>query len=384
MAGELTTIPDTRMDWGEQMTTNIYEYNPDYAVPPGWVLEERLDSQNISHAEFARRCGRSPKLISEIISGKAPIEPITALQFESVLGVDAGIWLGIETSYRLHMEREAESRRAEESIAWAKSFPITELARRGVFEQPKSNAGKVKAVLSFFGVASVDAWYIKQKNLSVAYRHSPSFKSSEESLATWLRLGELEAEGVDSPGYNEARFKRALARIRTLTAEQATESLLEAQMLCHDSGVVLAMVKPLPKTALSGATRWISPRRALIQLSARHLSDDHLWFSFFHEAAHILLHSKRHVFVHEKRGETTEADIEADKWAANFLVSPADWYQFKTSSIFTNQIIIDFASEQEIAPGIVVGRLQHEGLISWRSQFNSLKTPLAWNEDSPS
>ena len=62
------------------MATADNQYRPDYAVPPGWVLEERLESQGMSQAEFARRCGRSPKLISEIIAGKAPLEPQTALQ----------------------------------------------------------------------------------------------------------------------------------------------------------------------------------------------------------------------------------------------------------------------------------------------------------------
>ena len=63
------------------------------------MLEERLEAQGVSQAEFARRCGRSAKLISEIIAGKAPIEPETAVQFERVLGVDANIWLGIEKDY---------------------------------------------------------------------------------------------------------------------------------------------------------------------------------------------------------------------------------------------------------------------------------------------
>ena len=86
------------------------QYLPDYAVPPGWVLAERLSTQGISCAEFARRCDRSAKLISEIISGKAPIEPKTALQFERVLGVDADIWLGIEKDYRMRQTEEAEAR----------------------------------------------------------------------------------------------------------------------------------------------------------------------------------------------------------------------------------------------------------------------------------
>ena len=91
------------------MAPATYRYEPNYAVPPGWILGECLEAQEISHAEFARRCGRSSKLISEIIAGKAPIEPATAIQFEKVLGVAVGIWLGIESDYRLHLEREAEA-----------------------------------------------------------------------------------------------------------------------------------------------------------------------------------------------------------------------------------------------------------------------------------
>ena len=79
------------------MANPTNQYRPDYAVPPGWVLEERLAVQGLSHADFARRCGRSSKLISEIISGKAPLEPETALQFEKVLDVDASVWLGLES-----------------------------------------------------------------------------------------------------------------------------------------------------------------------------------------------------------------------------------------------------------------------------------------------
>ena len=363
------------------MTTMDYTYSPDYAVPPGWVLEDRLAAHHISYAELARRCGRSPKLISEIISGKAPIEPKTALQFENVLGVDAGIWLGIEASYRLRLEREAEAHRDEEEIAWAKAFPIGELVKRGIIEKPKSNAGKVKAVLSFFGVASVEAWRARQAGLSVAYRHSPSFKSEDEALSTWLRLGELEAARVNCLDYNKAKFRSSLLRIRKLTTTQSTEGLLQAQCLCQEAGVVLAVIKPLPKTALSGATRWITPRKALIQMSARRMSDDHMWFSFFREAAHILFHSKKAVFI-ESKGKFTEADAEANRWATEFLIPPEEWEQFRMTFRFTEEVIRSFAEEQGIAPGIVVGRLQHEGLVPWQSGLNSMKVRLEWNNDA--
>ncbi len=102
------------------MSTMANQYNPDYAVPPGWVLRERLEAEGTSHAEFARRCGRSAKLIGEIVSGEAPLEPATALQFEKVPGVDASIWIGIESDYRLRRAREFEVDEAEASAEWAK------------------------------------------------------------------------------------------------------------------------------------------------------------------------------------------------------------------------------------------------------------------------
>lgn len=99
------------------MATATDRYDPDYAVPPGWILKERLDAHGITPAELARRCGRSAKLISEIVAGKAPVEPRTALQFEKVLGVDADVWPGIEKDYRLHRTRAALNR-LKARLAW--------------------------------------------------------------------------------------------------------------------------------------------------------------------------------------------------------------------------------------------------------------------------
>lgn len=98
------------------METLLNQFDPDYSVPPGWVLEEYLETLGISHAEFAHRCGCSSKLIGEIISGKAPLEPKMALQFEKILDLDASIWLGIESSYQAHQVR-TEERKSHNSVS---------------------------------------------------------------------------------------------------------------------------------------------------------------------------------------------------------------------------------------------------------------------------
>ncbi len=364
------------------MATATKKYNPDYAIPPGWVLEERLDVQGISHAEFARRCGRSPKLISEIIAGKASLEPETALQFEKVLGVDASIWLGIETDYQLHRARETEAECAAASAEWSKAFPVRDLMNRGCIQQPESDVDAVSKLLAFFGVGSIDAWVARYSFANVAYRHSPSFDSSEVALATWRRLGELEAERQDCADYNESRFKQAARKIRGLTREPVDEALQRTVELCNKAGVTLALVPQLPKTALSGAAWWVSPRKAVIQLSARHKSDDHLWFSFFHEAGHILLHSKKSIFVDGGADgdgcdfeAEAEAEAEADEWASNTLIPSKAWATFVEGSPRSERVIRAFADQQGIAPGIVVGRLQHGGHLPW-SHLNKLKRPV--------
>lgn len=359
------------------MATAANQYSPDYSVPPGWVLEERLEVEGISHAEFARRCGRSPKLISEIISGKAPLEPGTALQFEKVLGVDASIWLGIEADYRLHRARETEAGEAIAFAEWVKAFPVRDLVKRGCFQRPESDVDAVSKLLAFFRVGSVGAWTARYGFANVAYRHSPTFKSNEAALATWHRLGEIEAERQECADYSESRFRHAIRTIRGLTREEIGEALQQTTTLCNEAGVALALVQPLPRTALSGAAWWLTPRKAVIQLTARHKTDDHLWFSFFHEAAHVLLHSKRGIFVDETNGNGAGLEAEANEWASNTLVSRSAWHQFVATSPRSARVVRAFAEEQGIAPGIVVGMLQHNGLLPW-THLNTLKVRLAW------
>ena len=362
------------------MVATTYSYQPDYAVPPGWVLEEHLESHGLSPAEFARRCGRSAKLISEIIAGKAPVEPRTALQFERVLGVDASIWLGIEARYRLHQAREAEAKETQRAASWAKTFPVGELVKRGEIEKPDSKSDAVSKLLVFFGVGSVQVWNGRYQQMNVAYRHSRSFESDRGALAVWLRLGELEAEQQECTDYNAARFRRALKEIRGLTRAPIPGALEKAQQLCNEAGVALAPVEPFRGTALSGAAWWLNRRKAVIGLSARHKTDDHLWFSLFHEAAHILLHSKKKIFIDGTQSSNEVEDIEtqADQWSSDFLVPRPQWERFRVFDSYSESYIRQFAVEQGISPGIVVGRLQHEGRLSWATPLNKLKVRLKW------
>ena len=82
------------------MTDKKLTYNPDYRVPPGWVLEECLAAMDLSWPEFAEKCDLPLKLVRGVIDGEVPIELATAGRFQSVLGTDAELWMSLENDYR--------------------------------------------------------------------------------------------------------------------------------------------------------------------------------------------------------------------------------------------------------------------------------------------
>ena len=343
-----------------------YKFEPDYAVHPGEILEETLEARGMKKTSFAERCGLSAKTVSQIISGKAPVTPETAIQFERVLGVSAAVWNNLNAFYCLHVARASARKTLEKQVKWARKFPLLELTRRRIIEKPTSEVDAVEKLLNFLGVGSVDAWQERQQQLveaSVAYRHSPSFASAPESVAVWLRVGIIRAERIDTRPYSKAEFKSALEEIRTVTCKPPRVFDPKMKELCRKAGVALVFVSEFPGTHLSGATRWLTKDKALILLSLRHKLDDHLWFSFYHEAAHVLIHGKKKVFLDETKRMQGGMESEADSFAANALIPERDYLAFVSQERFSKNSIMIFAKRIGIAPGIVVGRLQHDEKI---------------------
>lgn len=355
-------------------------YQPDYAPPPGALIQEILDVQDISGRELARRCGRSAKLIAEIISGKASIEPETAIQLERVTEHSAVIWMGLESNYRLHLARQKEDAALVPHTEWAKTFPLKELAKRDLIDLPKEGPAIVREILQFFGCGSIEACRERFVELqAVAYRHSPSFTSDDAALLAWLRIGDLRAENIATEEFDRAAFLNALKKIRSLTRESIDVFRPQIQELCAAAGVVFVLEKALSKVALSGVSRWLTPRRALIQQTARHLSNDHFWFTFFHECAHLLLHSRKQIFLDGKGMSNVAAELEseANDWASNFLIPSEELTRFITRFDGSSGEVIDFAEKQGIAPGIVVGQLQYRRVLS-HAHMSSLKQRYIW------
>lgn len=358
------------------------QYTPDYVSPPGETLQEILEEREMTQAELAFRLGRPKKTISEIINGKAAITPETALQLERVLGIPASFWNNRERLYREALARSQEQERLAQQVKWLDKIPVKAMIKFEWIRCYRDNVEQLREVLNFFGVASPERWEEIWCSISVYFRKSPAFQSDPNTVAAWLRRGEIEAASIDCANYDANKFKEALLQIRTMTVVPPEVFQIEVVKLCAEAGVAVVFVPQLPKTRTCGATRWLSPNKALIQLSLRYKTDDHLWFSFFHEAGHILLHGKRDIFIDEDKrvqdAEKQDLEKEADTFAADILIPPESLKRFlQSGQHFSKASIQQFATEIGVVPGIVVGRLQHDGELPL-SHCNDLKRRIEW------
>jgi addiction module HigA family antidote len=361
-----------------EATTRGLQYSPDYAVPPGETLLEVLEKLGMSQAELAERIGRPKKTVNEIVKGKAAITPETALQFERAFRIPASFWNNLQRNYEAAVARLEERERLEQHLSWLRRIPVRAMVERGWIRLFKDKVDQLQEVLAFFGVASPEQWDEIWANTSVAFRMSTGFKSDPGAVAAWLRQGELEAHEIECAPFDKAQFLSVLTEIRALTVEPPEVFQPELIARCATAGVAIAFVPQIRGARVSGATRWISPEKALLQASLRYKSDDQLWFTFFHESAHILLHGKRRIFLEGDTSSGSKAEEEqASSFAADFLIPPDELDRLLEEGRPSMQMIQEFAEQIGIAPGIVVGRLQHDGVLPY-SHCNALKRRFKW------
>jgi HTH-type transcriptional regulator / antitoxin HigA len=348
-------------------------YQPDYTIHPGEYLEEVLDAREIKKREFAERVGLSVKAVSQIINGKSLFSPEVALRFERVLGISASIWGGMAESYQLFEAREEQKRKlhAQTVCEWIRRFPIRDLKRLKILPDTRKQAELAEALLRFLGVSSIEAWETYSTGRAAAYRQSKTFVASREAVEVWLTIAERQAEPIETRPFDKKRFSQAVAEIRTFTRMPPGEFFPRMVALLAEAGVALVVVPELKGSRISGATRWLTSTRVMIALSLRHKSNDQFWFTFYHEAAHILLHGKK-TFIDQKDNNDGKVEAEADEFSANLLVPEAEYRSLVSNGTFYEGNIRRFADEVEIHPGIVVGRLQHDGHLDFKFH-NALK-----------
>lgn len=353
----------------------MVEISPDYIVAPGETIQDELEFLGMTQKDLAVRLGVTNKHVNQLIKGVVPISEKIAIGLERVLGIAASFWLKADARYQEYLARKKDEEILAEQIGWVDQFPYAAMVKNGLVPKTRDKKDKLLHLLSYFSVAA-PCQFDSTQLAEVAFRQLKSSEISSGAVAAWLQAGLVACRNIETNQYSESLFRDTLKRILPLTKKESSDFIPELGYLCAEAGVAFSIVKQLPKARLCGASYW-NGRKACINLSLLYKTNDHFWFSFYHEAAHILLHSKKSINVNECNTNSEEIEREADEFASDFLISP-EFYNRIVSSTISERMILSFADEIGISPGIIVGRLQHDGIIPWRSNLNKLKSKFVY------
>ncbi|MEG0016595.1 MAG: HigA family addiction module antitoxin [Gordonibacter sp.] len=355
-------------------------FSPNYAVHPGEYLGELLEYSRMEQVELAVRLNITPKHVSNMVNGKVAVTAKTALALEYVFpDRPARYWLGLQDAYDLFEARrdllDFGNERAN-SKKWLESFDMDVLERAGYLPVLGSQEGMqehTSSLLKFFGCSSIEAW--NRIYGTVALRKTGGHWDERGSLLlAWLRKGQVDAsERVQSlPRFDRRAFGRSLPRIKRLSQRSDGTVVRDMQRQCAEVGVMLSIQDPLPDMDAASAAFWLR-NTPCVQVSKGLQTNDELWLDFAREAAYVL------------KGKTYEVSLNGEEWRLAPVESVEEWLipwshclAFASKEDFSIRAVRDFAVEEGVHPGIVVGMLQRAKLVAEKSPLNELKSRIEY------
>ncbi|MDQ1115388.1 HTH-type transcriptional regulator/antitoxin HigA [Microbacterium testaceum] len=358
----------------------------DYAVAPGQYLDEWLEESSLTQQEAANRLGVSRKHVNEIVNGRAPVTPETALKLERLTGIPADSWVRFEARYRLDLARlrdDAELARHASKIPptvskYLRSLGATDATMR-------TPATLVADFLRYHGCATWGSFEDRVVDASQGDFALAALKESNSSLdhvscATWLRAGE------QHDAFQRGRrftFDRdgLLALLPTLRERASVPDpalLADLAEMLAGVGVIYMFVDAPDKLPVYGMTRWIDKRVPVIQQSGRRLKDGFIIWAFFHEIGHVL-HDPRgelHLEYTTERKRTSAAEKAANEFAFQTLFGSSGLEPF--DGLRSDSAIERAARAVGIAPGVAVQQLHRRRKLDY-SYGNRLFVELDWD-----
>lgn len=325
--------------------------------PPGDTLSDTIESYHLTQADMAARMGRPVKTVNEIIKGKTVITPETAIQLERILKIPASFWLKREADYQIQLAEIAEAEKFLEQEDWINKFPLNEMKRNGWIDFENNSISKMKAILSFLGISNIEGFerVYGQKLQECCYRTAQRGNHTNYAIAVWLRRGEIQSEEMKVKTYSSALFKDSLLKIKSVLANQPDDFFNQMQKICAEAGVKVIHTPCVKDVSMHGSTHWVK-ENPVIQLSNRYKRNDIFWFTFFHEAGHILKHGKKALFVEGPEPINSEKEIEADDVAVEYTLSKRQEAELMKNMPLNNESILMFAKKFNTHPACIIGR----------------------------
>lgn len=361
-------------------------FEPNWASPPGDTISRLAAAGNVPIYELAERIGFEEDVFAGIMEGRVQICSEIADALSAELGASRQFWSERYNQFVADKARITNSAPTQSLSTWGQSFPARALRELGWL--PKGSRGErlSEDILRFFGCDSINGWNERYSAGigQVAFRTSFAFEADEMVTLAWLRVGETQSEDLPLANFSANEFKKRLPELKGLCALKRPDIFFpKLQQACAEYGVGLVSSKAPKGCRASGATWTNTNGNPIILVSFRYLSEDHFWFTFFHEAAHVVLHGTDHISVDGSDPSplgASKCEDEADAFAQDILV-PANLRDEMLNAIPTRPHTRKIARKAGVTPGIIVGQLQKAGVLQ-PHQFNELKRRYRWNGDT--
>lgn len=351
---------------------------PDWVSPPGHTIVSILEERELTIEQFAREIGHSAALAQKLLDGTHPIDENLANRLSRAIGASQNFWMAREHDYRARLA-EPENVRVGSLDDLIGRLPVFDMQKFGWIESAPSKGDQIAECLDFFGVSSLAQWQGRYENAfqHAAYRRSTAYACCEVATTAWLRQGEIETQNDKVSDWSPKVLESQISHFRRLTWYKSPALFLpKLREALGEAGVKFTVVRAPMGCSASGAVRVLADGTPHIQLSFRYLSDDQFWFSLFHEIGHLLLHYDRMPILEDTELTEVQCEQEANDYAAQVIV-PISRREELLSLGGSRFPIIEFAKKVGVAPGLIVGQLQHEGIIGF-NQMQRLKRRFSW------
>lgn len=348
--------------------SNIKEYKDIVAFHPGYYIADIIEDMAINQAEFATRMGTTPKTLSLLINGQTNITNDLAKKLSVMLGTSVEVWQNLQNSYDQKLIEIQQAKDIDAQAELAKEIDYKYFVDVIGLPIARNINDKVINLCKFFQVA--DLRIMLQADFLVNFRSSLSCNSEKNIINSraWIQTAMNISKSIETKPYNSEKLKEYLPELRGMTVKKPEIFLPRMREIFAECGIAFVLLPHLKNSGVNGAVKWVTDDRVVLAMNNRGIDADKFWFSLFHEIKHVLQQKIKTVFIsssiEEMMNINDKLEIEADKFATNYLIPPKDYRRLAPTKYISDDEIVEFANSIRIHPGIVAGRLQHEGIIA--------------------
>ncbi len=348
--------------------SNVNEYKDIVAFHPGYYIADIIEDMEVSQTEFATRMGTTAKTLSQLINGQAKLSNDLSKKLSVMLGTSVEVWQNLQNTYDQKLIEIQQAKDIDAQAELAKEIDYKYFVDVAGLPIARSINDKVVNLCKFFKVA--DLRIMLKPDFLVNFRSGSSCNSEKNIINSraWIQTAINISKSIETKNYNAEKLKGYLPELRAMTVKKPEEFLPRMREIFAECGIAFVLLPHLKNSGVNGAVKWLTEDRVVLAMNNRGLNADKFWFSLFHEIKHVLQQKIKTVFISSTVDEmidiNNKLEIEADRFAANYLIPPSDYRRFAPSMYTSDDEIVEFAKAIGIHPGIVAGRLQHEGIIA--------------------